>query len=103
MLVRRQTERALVDLGDFAKTSLEFPSGFVLHASVLDEDRDVVLAVFTDGPPKMIYVTFKGIRTSWGELEAEAVFYFTLELVKPHTIDRILQASILHQRSESLF
>ena len=103
MLVRRHAERALVDLGDFTKTSLEFPSGFVLHASVLDEDRDVVPAVFTNGPPKMIYVAFKGIRASWGELVAKAVFYVSLEVVEAHAIDRILQTSVLHQGSESLF
>lgn len=101
MLVRSQTESALVDFGNFTKTSLEFPSRFVLDTSVLDEDCDVVLIILPDRPAKMIYVAFKGIRTGWGELEAEAGLYFTLEVVKAHTINRVLQASILHQGSES--
>lgn len=100
MLVRSQTECALVDLGDFTKTSLEFPSGFILDASVLDEERDMVPAILSDGPTKMIYVAFKGIRTSRGEFKAEARLYFTLEAVKAHTINCVLQASVLRRRSE---
>lgn len=97
MLVRRQTERALVDLGDFTQTCLEFLSGFVLDASVLDVDRDVMPAVLTDGPPEMIDIAFKGIRTGWGELEPKAVFHISFKVVEAHSIDRIFQASVLRQ------
>ena len=84
-----------MDFGDLAKTCLEFPSRLVLNASILDVNRDVVPAVFPDGPPEMIKVTLEGIRTSWGELEAETVFYCCLEIIKAHTIDCILQAGVL--------
>lgn len=89
-----------MDLGDFTNTSLGFPSGFVLDASVLDEDRDVVPAVLSDDPAKMIYVGFKRIRASRGELEAETGLHFILEAVKAHTINRVLQASVLRRGSE---
>ena len=95
MLVRGQTELALVYLRDLSQRGLEITAGLVLHASILDEASKMVSAILAGLPAKVIDVT---VERKWPcrlELEAEKFLYFCLENLEAHAINRILQAGVL--------
>ena len=95
MLVRRHPERALVDLGDLAETRLEVALRLVLHAPVLDEAREVVAAVLAGRPAEVVDILVEGEGTRGGERVSESALDFGLEDVQTHTIDRVLETSVL--------
>ena len=67
MLVRGHPERALVDFRDLPQALLEVLSGLVLHAPVLDEHHEVVLAVLPDRPAEVVDVAVECVRASGSE------------------------------------
>lgn len=95
MLIGRQSEGALMDLGDLPKSCLEISIGFVLDTSVFHEDGIVVPAIFSSSPAVVIDVSIKGVWPSGGKLVSKAFLKVCLESIKPHTIDGVLESCIL--------
>jgi hypothetical protein len=95
VLVRSQPELALVYLRDLSQCRLEITAGLVLHASILDEASEMVLAILASLPAKVVDVTVERIRPCGLELEAKKFLDFCLENIEAHAINRILQAGVL--------
>ena len=102
MLIRGQTELALVYLRNLSQRRLEITAGFVLHASILDEAREMVLSILAGFPAKVVDVTVERKRSCRLELEAKTFLNFRLKNIEAYTVNRILQAAILSaaQRSQ---
>src|SRR6266404_2537467 len=90
MLVRRQTELALVYLRDHSQRRLIFTAGLVLHAPILDEASEVVFAVVADMPAKVVDITVERKRPCRLELAAKTFLHFCLEIAEARTANRIL-------------
>lgn len=101
MLVRRQPESALMDLGDFAESGLEVTTRFVLDTTVLDEGSKVVPAVFALVPAEVINVAIKGIRPVGAQLVTQKLLNLSLVYIESKAIDRVLETSILTTRIET--
>ena len=63
MLVRREPELALVDLGDLPKTGLEVTVRLVLYTAVFDESREVMQAIVALNPSKVVDITVESVGT----------------------------------------
>ncbi|SRR6266404_978257 len=100
MLVRSQTELALMYLCDLAQRRFEFTTGLVLHAPILDEASEVVFAVLTDLPAKVVDVTVECKGACGLELKVESIFYLRLERIEAEAINGILQSSVLSTNIE---
>jgi hypothetical protein len=99
VLVGRQAEDALVDLGDLAQARLEAEPGLVLDAAVLDEHREVVLAVVALGPAEVVDVVDKLERPRRRELLAEALLNLLDKRRQAEPVDRVLQPRVLAVRT----
>ena len=95
MLVRGRAKRALVYLGDLAETGLEVLLRLVLDTPVLDEAGEVVFAVLAGDPTEVVNVLVERERTRRLELITKELLDCRLEVVETHTVDRVLQASVL--------
>ena len=95
MLVSRHPEVTLVDLGNLLQTGLEMLSGFILNTAVLDETGEVVLAILTCGPAKVVDVAVEREGTCGLQLVAETLLDLGLEVVQAHAVDGVLQTSVL--------
>lgn len=98
MLVRRESEMALVDFSNFADTGLEVAVWLVLDTTVLNKAGEVVEAVVALDPAEVIDVAVEEVRTGWLEFVAKELLDFSLEHVKTHTIDGVLETSILEDK-----
>ena len=95
MLIRSQTELALVYLRDLFQRRLKITAGLILHASILDEAGEMMFAILASLPAKVVDITVERIRPCRLELEAEKFLDFSLESIEAHAINRILQAGVL--------
>jgi len=95
MLIRRQAEFALVNLGDLPQPSLEIAARLVLYTPVLDEASKVMLAIRAGLPAKVVNVTVEGIRTGRLETESEKFLHLRFEGIESHAVDCIFQTSVL--------
>ena len=95
MLIRRQAEFALVNLGDLPQPSLEIAAGLVLYAPVLDEASKVMLAICASLPAKVVDVTVESVRTGRLETESEEFLHLRFERIEAHAVDCIFQTSVL--------
>ena len=95
VLVRRQTERALVHLRDLAQAGLELAPGHVLDAAVLDVHHEVVLAVLALRPAEVVDVAVEGERSGGRELPAEQLLDLFAEAVDTEAVDGVLEARVL--------
>jgi hypothetical protein len=95
MLIGSQSEFSLVYLCDLPQGSLEFATGFILYAAVFDETGEMMLAIPTGLPAKVIDITVESVWTGWSEAEAEKFLYLRSEGIEAHAVDRVFQASIL--------
>ena len=102
MLICRQAEFTLVNLGDLPQPSLEIAAGLVLHASVLDEAGKVMLSICAGLPPKVVDVTVESVRTGRLEAESEKFLHLRLEGVEAHAVDCIFQTSVLSAAVKAL-
>ena len=82
MLVSRQSERALVDLGDLPKSCFEITSRFVLYTSILNEEGIMMLSIFASVPPKVINVAIKGERSIWTKRISKEFLNFSFVNIK---------------------
>lgn len=98
MLVRGEPERALVHFGDFAESGLELAPGFVLDTTILNECHEVVPAILTNVPTKVIDVAVEGVGACRFEGVAEEFFNLSLINVETHSVYGIFQASVLAAR-----
>lgn len=97
MLVSREAERALVDFCDLPETCLEIAAWFILDTAILDEECEVMLAVFACMPTKVVDVTVEGEGSCRCQLVSEALLKVRLEGRETHTINGILETSILEE------
>jgi hypothetical protein len=95
VLVRGEAERALVHLGDLAQAGLEVHPGRVLHAAVLDEERDVRAAVVARVPAVVVDVPVEHERAGGRELVAEQLLDLALERLQAQTVDGVLETRVL--------
>lgn len=95
VLVRGEAERAFVHLSDRAQARLKVTLGLVLDAPVLDETREVVVAVLVFDPAKVVRIACEGVRSRGLELPAKQLLHLRLEDVKAHAVDRVFQTGIL--------
>ena len=95
MLVRCQPECPLVVLRNLAESSLERLPGFVLHTTVLDEHRKVILPVEALGPTKLVDVLRELVCTDWLKLIPKTLLDFGFEDIQAHSVDGILQTGVL--------
>jgi hypothetical protein len=100
MLVGRQTECAAVDLSNLPETSLEVTLGLVLYTAILDEAREVVQAVVTVDPTKVVDVAVETERARGLQFEAEKLLDLSLEVVQAHAVDGVLQTGIFTTNNE---
>ena len=101
MLIRGQTELALVYLRNLSQRRLEITAGFVLHASILDEAREMVFSILAGLPAKVVDVTVERKRSCRLEMEAKMFLNFRLKNIEAYTVNRILQAAILSAAQRS--
>jgi len=95
MLVRRQLEVTLVNLGDLPQAGLEILLGFVLHAAILDEGGVVMPTIFTGDPTEFVDIAREVERVSRLKLVPESFFNFRLKVLEPHPVDSVLQPRVL--------
>lgn len=95
MLVRRETEEALVDLGDLAEGRLELLPGLVDHATVLDESGEVPPPVVARLPAKVVDIGGEGEGASGGEGPPETGLDFGDEGRDAHAVDGVLDSGVL--------
>jgi hypothetical protein len=89
MLICRQSERALVDLGDFPQSSFEVAARLVLDAPIFDKKHKVVSAVFSDSPAEIVDVPVECERSSGSECVTKPLFDFVLVHIQAHPIDGV--------------
>lgn len=95
MLIRGQAELSLVYLCNLPQRSLEITTGFILHATILDEAGKVMLSVLASLPAEVVNIAVESVRTGRLEGKAEKILYLCFEGIEAHAVDRIPQASIL--------
>jgi hypothetical protein len=95
MLVRSQAEGALVYLGDFAETGLEFASRSVFYTSVFDEKREMVLPVRASVPAVVVNITVECEQSVWAKRISKQLLDFGFVDIEAHAVDRVLETSIL--------
>ena len=78
MLVGRQAEATLVDLGNLTQGGLEIFSWLVLHTSIFDEASKVMLPLGIRDPSKLVHVADKVER--FGGLECESLLFLDCSL-----------------------
>ncbi len=98
MLVCRESELALVNLSNLADTRLEVTIWLVLNTAVLNKAGEVVKAVVALDPAEVVDVTVEEVGAGRREFVAKELLDFSLENVKTHTIDGVLQTSILFNK-----
>ena len=84
-----------MDLGDLSQPRLEVSTGLVLDAPILDEEREVVLAVLSRSPAEIVDVPVEHERSRYGELVPKAFLDFSLENLESHTVNGILESGDL--------
>lgn len=89
MLIGRKPEHPLVHLCNLTKTSLELFTGLILNAAVLDEHREVMLAVESFAPPELVDVLVEFVRPRRRDLVAEELLHLCFEVVETHSIDGV--------------
>ena len=84
-----------MDLGDLSQPRLEVLTRLVLDAPILDEECEVVLAVLSRSPAKIVNVPIEHERSRWGELVPKALLDFSFENLESHMVDGILESGVL--------
>lgn len=95
VLVRSQSEDTLVYLGDLAQGSLERLARFVLDTTVLDESGEMTTAIVTCLPSELIDVGRELVGSCGLKLVAEMLLDLCHEALDAHTVDRVLDTSVL--------
>jgi hypothetical protein len=84
-----------MDLGDLFHARLEVFARLILDTPVLDEEREMMLAVFACYPAKIVDITVESVVTGRLELIAKQFLYFGFEDVEAHPVNGVFQACIL--------
>jgi len=95
MLICRQAEFALVNLGDLPQPSLEIAAGLVLYAPVLDEASKMMLAICARLPTKVVDITVESVRAGRMETESEKFLNLRFERIEAHAVDCVFQTCVL--------
>jgi hypothetical protein len=96
MLVTREPKGALVDPRKCLEACFEDFAGFVLDTPVFDEHREVVLPVVPGLPAKFVDVALEFEGAGGFEPPAESFFDSSLERIKAHPVDGILESCVLY-------
>lgn len=82
-------------LGDLAQCSLERLARFVLDTTVLDESGEMTTAIVTCLPSELIDVGRELVGSCGLKLVAEMLLDLCHEALDAHTVDRVLDTSVL--------
>ena len=81
MLIRGESECALMYLCDLAEARLEVLVRFVLYATIFYESHKIVLPILADSPSEVVYVAIEFVVTSRCNLVSEKLLYGSLEVI----------------------
>jgi hypothetical protein len=98
MLVGGESEVALVDLSDLLEPGLELLLRLVLDSSVLDEHREVVVALVVLRPAELVDGRVEREGALALELLAESSLDVGLEALDPHSVDSVLQTLLARSK-----
>lgn len=96
MLVRCHPERSLVHTRDLLHSRFEVLIRLVLYPPVLNETREVVLAVFAGVPAEVVHIAVESERSGRLQLVTQQVLNLSLERLEAHAINGIFQTSVLY-------
>lgn len=94
MLVRCQPEGTFVHFRNLPQTGLEIAPWLILYSTILDEHHEMMLAIFTNVPAKIVDITIESEGTRRLKGITQEFFDFVFVLTKAHAINCVLQASI---------
>ena len=95
MLVGRQAKGSLVHFRNLSQARLVISARFILDPSVLDEHRNVVLAVFSSGPAKVINIAIELVRPSRLQGVTQALLNLGFVSFQPQSVDSVFETSVL--------
>lgn len=84
-----------MNLGNLAHARLEVFTWFILDTPVLDEECEVVFAIFARHPTEVVDIAVKSVRTGRLKLVAKQFLYIGFEDVEAHPVDGVFQTCIL--------
>lgn len=94
MLVCCQPEGALVHFRNFPQASLKIAPWLILYSTILHKHHEMMLAIFTNVPTKIVNVTVKSEGTGGLKGIAQESFDLVFVLIEAHAVDCVLQAGI---------
>jgi hypothetical protein len=78
-----------VDLCDFPQSSFKIATRLVLNPPVFDEEHEMMSAIFSDSPAKIVDVPIKCVCPSGSKCVTQPFLDFCLVHIQAHPIDGV--------------